>query len=82
MSPLNETIGGVLKTYTPWITVGTILWRTYAGAHKSVTAWADTLLDNHFKHLQAALDNIEGKTEDNLILQRRQLEILTKIADK
>jgi hypothetical protein len=65
----------LLKQWLPWVTVGGIVWRVWAKAKSSATTWADTLLDNHAKHMQESLARIEVQGD-------QQIELLTRIADK
>lgn len=83
MDPLYTAyLRAFLHEWGPWITVTGFAWAIYKTFRKQVTAWADKLLDNHLFHLQLSMDSLELKTEANLELQRRQIDLLERIADK
>lgn len=83
MNPVwTAYIRSLLHDWTPWVTMGSAALFLYRQVRGTITGWVDKLLDNHLAHLQASMDRMEEKTEDNLVLQRQQIEILQRIAEK
>jgi hypothetical protein len=82
MSATSELAHEFLKTWMPWLTAGGFLIHVYTTLRSRVTDWADKLLDNHLAHLQDSMTSLETKTDKNLELQEKQIELLTRIADK
>lgn len=75
MTGPEQLLSDFLRSWMPWVTVGGLLWRTWAAAKRNVTEWADTLLDNHATHAQASLARLEQQGD-------RQCELLEKIASQ
>lgn len=46
----------ILKMWTPFLSIGVLLWRGFTSAKTGIENWAHELLTNHLHHLQAALD--------------------------
>lgn len=64
-----------IRYWATLIGAGVTVWKVYAFIKGHVNTWADTLLNNHLKHLQDSLDNIDQA-------QSQQIELLQKIAEK
>lgn len=65
----------IVRVWLPFLSALTIVWKVYKGAKDAVTAWANTLLDNHLNHVQQSLDSL-------CILQKEQNDWLKTIAEK
>lgn len=74
MTGPEQLVSDFLRSWMPWVTVGGLLWKAYAGAKTNVTEWANKLLDNHAEHAQASLARIEQQGDEHTVL-------LTKIAN-
>jgi hypothetical protein len=77
-----KTITAVVALVLVWVTLGTFIYNGWRKAKSSVTKWADTLLHNHAAHIQAAVEQqaaVLGRIESQ---QDRQIELLSRIADK
>lgn len=75
MTGPQQLISDFLRSWMPWVTVGTLLWKTWSNAKTQIVTFANRLLDNHFQHLQKSLDSIDSA-------QQIQIQLLTKLLDK
>lgn len=71
-----------LRSWLPWITAGSIAWRLLARMHAKMEAWADKLLDNHFKHMQDSLDEQSAALQTIQNQGDLQIDLLARIAEK
>lgn len=76
------TVTTVVAVAITWVTLCGFIYNGYRKAKSSVTTWADTLIQNHATHIQAAVEEqaaVLGRIESQ---QDRQIELLSRIADK
>jgi hypothetical protein len=78
MTDLNM-IYNEAKFWLPMITIFTIVIKAYLNGKKSVSEWADSLLNNHLHGIEQATKSteVETKTTNKLLSEAAQRELAT-----
>lgn len=70
-------ISEVLKVWLPFVTVTSVLFAAYRSTKKSITTWANKLMNNHLDHIQKSLEKIDSAQQQQLDHLSVQSENLT-----
>ena len=58
----------IIKYWLPLASAFTMVWGIYRGTKKNISRWAESLFENHLKHIQKATEETVAETKKTNVL--------------